>query len=69
MRHPLYLTTTFRETVAVNSAARTTAIAIVRCLQDAGFAAFFVGGCVRDTLLGRAPGDFDIATTALPAGP
>lgn len=45
---------------------RETAIAIVRALQAAGFAAFFVGGCVRDTLLGRAPGDFDIATNALP---
>ncbi|MCX6895945.1 MAG: CCA tRNA nucleotidyltransferase [Verrucomicrobia bacterium] len=45
---------------------RATATAIVRTLQDAGFAAFFVGGCVRDTLLGRAPGDFDIATNALP---
>ncbi len=46
---------------------RETATAIVRTLQDAGFAAFFVGGCVRDSLLGRAPGDFDIATNALPA--
>ena len=45
---------------------RATATTIVRTLQDAGFAAFLVGGCVRDTLLGRAPGDFDIATNALP---
>ena len=45
---------------------RDTATSIVRRLQDAGFAAFLVGGCVRDTLLGRAPGDFDIATNALP---
>ncbi len=41
--------------------------AIVRRLQRAGFAAFWVGGCVRDFLLGREPGDYDIATSALPA--
>jgi len=40
---------------------------IVRRLQQAGFAAFWVGGCVRDFLLGREPGDYDIATSALPA--
>jgi poly(A) polymerase len=39
---------------------------IVRRLQRAGFAAFWVGGCVRDFLLGRKPGDYDIATSALP---
>lgn len=36
-------------------------------LHAAGFAAFWVGGCVRDFLLGREPGDFDIATDATPA--
>ena len=35
-------------------------------LQHAGFAAFWVGGCVRDFLLGREPQDFDIATDAKP---
>ena len=35
-------------------------------LQRAGFAAFWVGGCVRDFLLGREPQDFDIATNAKP---
>jgi len=39
---------------------------IVRRLQSAGFAAFWVGGSVRDFLLGREPGDYDIATSALP---
>ncbi len=39
---------------------------IVRRLQTAGFAAFWVGGCVRDHLLGREPVDFDIATDARP---
>lgn len=40
---------------------------VVERLQAAGFAAFWVGGCVRDFLLGRQPGDYDIATAALPA--
>ena len=39
---------------------------IVARLQGAGFAAFWVGGCVRDFLLGREPQDFDIATDAKP---
>src|ERR1022692_3496935 len=45
---------------------RNQAADIVRRLQTAGFAAFWVGGCVRDFLLGREPGDYDIATSALP---
>ena len=43
-----------------------TAVEIARRLQQAGFAAFWVGGCVRDFLLGREPDDFDIATDAKP---
>jgi poly(A) polymerase len=43
-----------------------TAVEIVRRLQTAGFSAFWVGGCVRDFLLGREPGDYDIATSARP---
>ncbi|HUC83908.1 MAG TPA: CCA tRNA nucleotidyltransferase [Candidatus Acidoferrales bacterium] len=39
---------------------------IVRRLQGSGFSAFWVGGCVRDFLLGREPQDFDIATDARP---
>jgi tRNA nucleotidyltransferase/poly(A) polymerase len=39
---------------------------IVRRLHAAGHTAFWVGGCVRDSLLGREPGDYDIATSALP---
>jgi poly(A) polymerase len=42
------------------------ALAIVSRLQDAGFPAFWVGGCVRDFLLGREPGDYDIVSSALP---
>jgi poly(A) polymerase len=45
---------------------RTLATDIVRRLQSAGHAAFWVGGCVRDQLLGRLPEDFDIATSAPP---
>ncbi|MGD0743515.1 MAG: CCA tRNA nucleotidyltransferase [Verrucomicrobiota bacterium] len=45
---------------------RETAVEIVRRLQAAGFAAFWVGGCVRDFLLGRKPQDYDIATDAKP---
>jgi poly(A) polymerase len=45
---------------------KTAAKKIVERLQAAGFAAFWVGGCVRDFLLGREPQDFDIATDARP---
>ena len=43
-----------------------TALAIVRRLQSAGHEAVFVGGCVRDALMGRRPHDWDIATSATP---
>ena len=39
---------------------------ILSSLQQSGFEAFAVGGCVRDTLIGRTPGDWDITTNALP---
>ena len=39
---------------------------IVKVLRDAGYAAYFAGGCVRDFLLGRDPKDYDVATNALP---
>ena len=39
---------------------------IIRRLQQAGFEAYLVGGCVRDLLLGLVPKDFDIATSAHP---
>lgn len=35
-------------------------------MEQAGFEAYIVGGCVRDFLLGRKPADFDITTNALP---
>ena len=39
---------------------------VLEQLHSSGFAAFVVGGCVRDSLLGRAPGDWDITTAARP---
>ena len=50
----------------MNFSTRQTAKEIVERLQKKGFAAFWVGGCVRDFLLGREPQDFDIATDARP---
>ena len=38
----------------------------LNALEDAGFAAWCVGGCVRDALLGLTPHDYDICTAALP---
>ncbi len=35
-------------------------------LRDAGFEVWFVGGCVRDELLGREPADYDLVTSARP---
>jgi tRNA nucleotidyltransferase (CCA-adding enzyme) len=35
-------------------------------LREEGFEAHFVGGCVRDLILGKTPKDWDIATNALP---
>lgn len=47
-------------------ALRDTATEIVRRLQTAGHSAYWVGGCVRDSLLGREPEDYDVATSARP---
>lgn len=47
-------------------AIRPDAAAIVRRLTRAGHDAYLVGGCVRDMLLGIAPKDFDLATSARP---
>jgi len=49
---------------ANTTASRQLAADIVRRLQAAGHSAYWVGGCVRDFLLGREPGDYDIATSA-----
>ncbi len=42
------------------------ALHIVERLRERGFQAYFAGGCVRDLLLGSAPKDYDVATSAPP---
>ena len=39
----------------------------ITALENAGFAAYAVGGCVRDALLGLTPHDYDLCTAATPA--
>ena len=39
---------------------------IITTLQMYGYEAYAVGGCVRDSLLNRTPGDWDITTSAMP---
>ena len=39
---------------------------IIEQIQKHGFEAYAVGGCVRDSLLGRTPDDWDITTSATP---
>src|SRR3989454_7435275 len=45
---------------------RELALQVSRRLREQGFQALFVGGCVRDLVLGREPADFDVATDAVP---
>jgi poly(A) polymerase len=45
---------------------REAATSIVRELTNAGYEAYFAGGCVRDRLMGHEPEDYDIATSARP---
>ena len=42
------------------------ALFVLDSLTRAGYAAYVVGGCVRDALMGHVPGDYDICTSALP---
>lgn len=39
---------------------------IIKALENKGFEAYAVGGCVRDAILGREPNDWDITTNATP---
>ncbi|WP_075721111.1 CCA tRNA nucleotidyltransferase [Roseburia sp. 499] len=39
---------------------------IIDTLMEAGYEAYAVGGCIRDSILGRKPGDWDITTSAKP---
>ena len=44
----------------------TNAISIISRLKNNGFSAFLVGGCIRDSIKGIAPKDFDIVTNCQP---
>ena len=39
---------------------------IIKTIEDNGYEAYAVGGCVRDSILGRNPDDWDITTSARP---
>ena len=52
--------------MAAQRAAEHAAAEIVARLRSHEHQAYFVGGCVRDLLLGREPADFDVATSARP---
>lgn len=41
-------------------------VKVLDMLENAGYEAFIVGGCVRDSLMGNTPHDYDITTSALP---
>ena len=39
---------------------------IIKTITEAGYEAYAVGGCIRDSVLGRIPEDYDITTSAKP---
>ena len=41
-------------------------VRIINTLEEHGYEAYAVGGCVRDAMLGRTPEDWDITTSAKP---
>ncbi len=51
---------------APQATAKEAATAAARRIMEAGFTAYFAGGCVRDELLGIEPTDYDLATDAKP---
>jgi poly(A) polymerase len=51
---------------ATTDACRQFALQVVEKLVEAGFTAYWAGGCVRDQLAGRTPKDYDVATNATP---
>jgi Poly A polymerase head domain len=66
-QHPLCDPSDEKEnTVIDKSMIDPNALQFYRVLKEAGFSAYFVGGSVRDLLLGKSPKDFDIATNATP---
>ena len=52
--------------MALNDSMERSARSVVQRLHDAGYVAYYAGGCVRDALLGIEPKDYDIATNAHP---
>lgn len=42
------------------------ALTVIKTLKKAGFEAYAVGGCVRDSVMGRTPADWDVCTSAEP---
>ena len=44
------------------------ALKVLRRLEDHGYQAYLVGGCIRDILVGGRPKDFDVATTRASLG-
>ncbi len=49
-----------------DSAEKDFALEVVKQLREAGYQALWAGGCVRDLLMGNAPEDYDVATSATP---
>lgn len=62
----MWYTRTQREVSDVRMEIPAEVVRVLERLESAGFEARLVGGCVRDSLLGRVPGDWDAATSALP---
>ncbi len=58
---------TKKEHAIVVSSIDSDAIFVITRLRDSGFAAYIVGGAVRDLMVGRKPKDFDIVTDATPS--
>lgn len=54
------------ETVKIKIEIPSEILKIIETLENKGFLAYLVGGCVRDSLMGRPPKDWDIATKATP---
>ena len=57
---------TFKDHGVARESISACALSVTDTLQAKGYAAFVVGGAVRDLLLKRAPKDFDVATSATP---
>ena len=55
-----------RESGSIRIAIPSKAEYIINTIIDAGYEAYVVGGCVRDSILGKVPGDWEITTSATP---